>query len=274
VGRAAAQLGVALIAALLGWPIVAHAIEAWSTNEELTFGFFVVPVALLLIWRRRNVVSHTNSHGTPAGLLIVVVALAALLVCERVAARSPAACAYGLLLWGISVWLWGWPVGRVLAFPISFATFGLALQQTLISPLAFWLQQVTAAAAAAVTPVLGVPIISEGLVLRGNGFAFVVAEACSGMSSLLVLLALSALWLHLFQGTVWARVAVLMSVLPFVVAANTMRVVLVLLVAAAFGQDAALGFFHGASSLVLFGLALAGLLLVTRAVKCRVPVVT
>jgi exosortase/archaeosortase family protein len=52
--------------------------------------------------------------------------------------------------------------------------------------------------------------------------------------------------------------------------ANTTRVTLVLLLANWMGQDAALGFFHGASSLVLFGVAMVGLVLVSRMVGCRV----
>jgi exosortase/archaeosortase family protein len=64
-------------------------------------------------------------------------------------------------------------------------------------------------------------------------------------------------------------VAVIASVLPLIVIANTCRVVLVLLVADAFGQDAALGFFHNLSSLLLFGLALVGMLAVSRVTRCR-----
>jgi exosortase/archaeosortase family protein len=60
-----------------------------------------------------------------------------------------------------------------------------------------------------------------------------------------------------------------LSVLPLVLVANTIRVVLVLLVASALGQDAALGFFHGFSSLFLFGMAMAGLLAVSRVLGCR-----
>jgi exosortase/archaeosortase family protein len=67
-----------------------------------------------------------------------------------------------------------------------------------------------------------------------------------------------------------ARLAVILSVLPLVVIANTTRVALVLLVASHFGQDAAVGFFHGASSLLLFGISLGGLVLVSRMVGCTV----
>ena len=65
--------------------------------------------------------------------------------------------------------------------------------------------------------------------------------------------------------------AILIGVLPLVVIANTARVTLVLFVAAMFGEDAALGFFHGVSSLILFGLALVGLLGLSRIVGCKPP---
>jgi exosortase/archaeosortase family protein len=118
--------------------------------------------------------------------------------------------------------------------------------------------------------------VRDGLVLHSASstpeFAFIVAQTCSGMSSLLSLLSLAALWMYATRGGVGARVIVFAAVLPLVLVANTTRVTLVLLIASLFGQDAALGFFHGASSLILFGLALAGLLLVSRTVGCKLQV--
>src|SRR5260370_25011861 len=89
------------------------------------------------------------------------------------------------------------------------------------------------------------------------------------MISLVSLLALAALWSYAARGRRSSRMMVLLSVAPLTIAANILRVAVVLLVANVFGEDAALGFFHGASSLVLFGLALAGLLAVSRVVGCR-----
>jgi exosortase/archaeosortase family protein len=89
------------------------------------------------------------------------------------------------------------------------------------------------------------------------------------MSSLVSLLALAALWTYAARGSLAGRSAVILATIPLVVLANSTRVALVLLVASHFGQDAALGFFHGASSLVLFGMALSGLILVSRVVGCK-----
>jgi exosortase/archaeosortase family protein len=106
-------------------------------------------------------------------------------------------------------------------------------------------------------------------VLSADNFAFIVADTCSGMSSLVSLLALAALWVYAARGSIPGRVVVLLSVAPLTIFANSLRVALVLVVANFFGQDAALGFFHGASSLVLFGLALGGLVGVSRLVGCK-----
>jgi exosortase/archaeosortase family protein len=91
------------------------------------------------------------------------------------------------------------------------------------------------------------------------------------MSSLLSLLALAALWTFVTRGPLGGRIAVFAGVLPLVVIANTVRVTLVLLIGAACGPDAALGFFHGASSLVLFAMALTGLVCLSQSVGCRLP---
>lgn len=262
-------LALLALAGWLVWPALVHAFDVWSTIDELSFGFFVLPIAAGLIWWRREALKASIGDGSLLGLPIVVVSLAAYVLAYRVGINALAGIAVSPLLLGIVVYLWGWRAGRVLAFPIGFLAFGLGLYRGLLDSVGFALQGVTAVGAAAAAPLLGVDVTRDGLVLQSAQFAFIVAEACSGMSSLVSLLALAALWAYVTRGAVPARAAIVLSVLPLVVIANTTRVTLVLLVAWHFGQDTALGFFHGASSLLLFGLSLGGLLLVSRIVGCR-----
>jgi exosortase len=174
-----------------------------------------------------------------------------------------------VLVWA-EVWcLWGWSAGAAVAFPIGLVAYGLTIQPTLVAPLGFALQGFTAVSAQAVGRALGVSIVREGLVLRGDNFAFVIAQACSGMNSLLALLSLASIWAYVVRGSPGSRAAILCAVLPLAVAANTTRVACVLIVANVLGEDAATGFFHGASSAVLFLMACAGMLAVSRLVGCR-----
>ena len=257
-------------AALL-WPALAHAVDVWSTTEEFTYGFLVPPVVLGLLWWRRAALVRSVGRGASEGLAIVLVAVGVYVLGERAGIHALAGIAVPPLLWGSAIYLWGWQTGRELAFPLGFAEFGLAVYRGLLDSVGFGLQQVTAVGAAASANLVGLVVIRDGLILQGDQFAFVVAQSCSGMSSLLSMLALGALWIHLAQGSTLRRLMVLLSVGPLVVVANTTRVVLVLLVASWLGQDAATGFFHGASSLVLFAVALGGLVLVSRGVGCRAP---
>jgi exosortase len=266
---AAPLLGVGLITALLVWPAFAHAVEVWSTDTEFGYGFFVVPTALLLVWWRREALRRSLGPGAWAGLAIVVGALALYLVASRTGINALVGLAVIPLLWGMVVYLWGWGAGRVLAFPIGFLAFGLGLYRGLLNSVGFALQEITAFGATTMGQALGLAVVRDGLELRSEQFRIIVAEPCSGMSSLLSLLALGAVWTYAAQGSLPGRLAVLLSVPPIVVLANSIRVTLVMLIASWFGQETALGFFHGASSLALFAVALGALLLISRMVGCK-----
>lgn len=269
-----AALIVALI--VLVWPTLAHAVDVWSTDEEFTYGFLVPPITLAIVWWRRKALYRSVGQGHVAGLAIVAVAILAMLVSRRIGINALGGVAVSPLLFGAAVYLWGWRTGRVLAFPSAFLIFGLGLYRGLLSSVGFALQEVTAIGAAWCGQIVGLHVVRDGLVLHSAAavpqFAFVVAQTCSGMSSLLSLLSLAALWIYTTRGSLPGRVAVFGAVLPLVIIANTLRVTLVLVIGASFGEDVALGFFHGASSLVLFGLALVGLLGVSRIVGCKLPV--
>lgn len=263
-------LAIGLLAALL-WPAFGHAVEVWSTTEEFSYGFLIpIASALIIWWQRRELRRAIGVQcGTAAGLLVAIPALVLYLLAQRAGIHALAGLVACPLLWGTALSLWGWEAGRVLAFPIGYLAFGLGLYRGLLDSVGFALQELTARGAAAVVQLAGAPLVREGLVLRLGDLAFVVAEPCSGMSSLLSLLALAALWIYLARGPLAGRAVLLASVGPLVIMANISRVALVLLVGRHFGQEVALGFFHSASSLILFGFALAGLLAVGWLVGCK-----
>ncbi len=257
-------IGLAVGTLAVIWPAFAHAIEVWSTTEEFSYGYLIPLVSIGVIFFRRQALLSSIGRGALGGLVIVIASLATLIAAERLGIHALAGIAVSPLLFGAAVYLWGWSAGRMLAFPFGFLVFGLGVFRGLLDTVGFALQGITAVGAGTLASLVGVP-----LVLTSDRFAFIVAEPCSGMSSLVSLLALAALWTYVARGSVTARAAVLLSVAPLAIFANSARVTMVLVVAHWFGQDAAIGFFHGASSLVLFGLALGGLVAVSRLVGCQ-----
>lgn len=263
---------LAVATAALIAPAVAHAIDLWSTTEEFSYGFLVVPISVALVVLRGDRLRAAGQSGDRFGLAAVAAAVAGFAVAERVGIHALAGLMISPLLWGITLYLFGRGVAGAVAFPIGFLAFGFAPYRGLLDSVGFTLQGVTAQGAAALAAGLGLPIVQNGLVLQLPQFGFIVAEACSGMSSLLSLLALASVWIHLAHAGVPSRIAVILSILPIVIAANILRVALVLVVAVQWGPDAAVGFFHGASSFVLFGAAVASLIVISRVVGCRLHI--
>ncbi|MGI9146811.1 MAG: exosortase/archaeosortase family protein [Chloroflexota bacterium] len=271
------RLGLILALVVVVYPAFAHAVEVWSTDEEFTYGFVIPPIALAIVGWRRGALRRSIGAGSGIGLLMVAGAILVTLVSRRTGINTLAGLAVSPLLVGVVVYLWGWRAARIVAFPASFLVFGLGLYRGLLNSVGFALQDVTAKGAALSGHAIGLDVVRDGLLLHSAAdtpqYAFVVAQACSGMSSLLSLLSVAALWIYATRGPLPGKLAVFLGVVPLVILANTLRVTLVLVVAADFGQDAALGFFHGASSLVLFGLAVVGLLVLSRTVGCKLPTI-
>jgi exosortase len=260
-----------VVTCALVWPAVTHAVTVWSVDEEFSYGFLVPPVSALLVWWRRHAIREQLGSGANSGLVLVLAAVGVYAFGLRADINAISGLAVSPLLLGMVAFLWGWPAARVVAFPIAFLAFGLGLYRGLLDSLGFALQNMTATASGLLAQWLGLDVVRDGLTLRVGSAAFLVAEQCSGLSSLLSLVALASLWAYAVRGPRLARGGLLLAVLPLVVAANTLRVTVVLLVATVFGPEVALGFFHGASSLALFGVALGGLLGIGRVLGCRLP---
>jgi exosortase len=103
----------------------------------------------------------------------------------------------------------------------------------------------------------GYPIARSGVMLTVGQYQLLVADACSGLSSMLSLSALGLLYLYLVGRNSWLHNGfMLASILPIAFCANIVRVILLILVTYHFGDAAAQGFMHGFAGMVLFTSAL------------------
>jgi exosortase len=145
---------------------------------------------------------------------------------------------------------------------------GLCLFRGLLSSVGFALQGLTARYAASAASMLGVPVRRSGVDLFVDQFHFTVAEACSGLSSLLALLCLGTLLVSLARASPLRRLFMLALIVPIILIANVVRVTLVLTLARVYGLAVVHGFIHGLFSAVLFLCALGLFCLVGSALGC------
>ncbi len=234
-----------MVAALVLYlPVVAHAIDVWRSDQELSFGFLVAPAAAALLVARRRALLAAGARGRAAGLLLLVAGLLLLLASSRSGVHALAGVSFLPVALGAVTFLHGAGVARVAAFPVALLTAGLSLYRGLLDSLGFTLQQVTAAAAAASAGLVGVPVRRSGVDLSTGDVHLVVAQACSGMDSLVALLCLGALFAGLARASLLRRAALIGLVLPIILVANVLRVTLVLVLSGPFGVAVAQGLLH------------------------------
>jgi exosortase len=92
----------------------------------------------------------------------------------------------------------------------------------------------------ALAQVLGIDVIRDGTQLFNarQTYAYDIAPACSGIRSLISLLALTTVYGFMVYRTAWRRLLMIGLAIPLAVLGNVLRITFVIVTAEAFGQEA------------------------------------
>ena len=256
---AVAWFGALLIAAYL--PILSRLVAQWSTDDDVSHGFFVPLVAGYIVWSRREKLLSMEWRPAwwGAGVLVWAAfqAYLGMLGAELFLQRT----AFLLSLLGVLLILGGTGLVRQLAFPLLLLPFMIPLPAVVYNQVTFPLQLFASAVAEKSLEILNIPVLRDGNILELPSQRLSVAEACSGIRSLLSLSFLSLVYAYFFDRKVWMRWVLLIATVPIAIIANSARVTLTG-VFSEIDPSLAEGFFHEAEGWVIFIVALAMLVIV------------
>ena len=244
----------------------------WWDDSNYTHGFLVPLFSGFLVWQRRKQLAALPLRGTWIGLPVLLLGVGALLLGDLASENFLMRSSLIIVLVGLVLFHLGRDSFRVLAFPLLFLFFMVPLPATLFYAVAFPLQSLAARKAAWVLDRLGVPVLLDGNVIHLTRLSLGVAEACSGIRSLISLFSGAVAWAVLTIPNIWVMVVFVAAVLPITILANAGRVVVTGLIAQWFGIEYAQGFFHTFSGWLVFVFAflcLAGLHRVIRVAQAR-----
>ena len=164
------------------------------------------------------------------------------------------------ILAGALVLVGGWPLLRQLWFPVLLFAYLIVwpgwLLDLLTGPLKMWVSD----AATSLLSGLGFPVAHSGVIIAAGPYQLLVADACSGLNSLVAMTAVGAAYLYLVKRSGVGRNLFLFLVLiPIAIMANIIRVILLIWITLQFGYDAGQGFMHELAGLVMFAIALLSL---------------
>ena len=263
-------LAVAAAGAWLFAPAAVAMVRAWATQDNSSHGFLILPIAAYLVWLRRDRIAGAYAGAAAAGgLAWTAVALLLYLGGRWMEIDFLGPLSLVLMIGAQTLYFGGWAVLRQVAFPYAFLLFMVPWPDLLVEFVSFPMQLLSAKYATMLTGLMGIPVSRDGVDIHLANYSFTVAVPCSGMKTLVALMALAALMAYLAQGPVWRRLVLFALGVPIALAANVGRITLILLIATLAGAKAAEGFFHGASGVAVFALAVIGLLAVGWALGLR-----
>jgi len=248
--------------AVLFWPTFGWMAERFDAHDSFYSHGWLIPFASAwLIWQRRDLLRSLPSQPTYAGLALLVpsVLIHVLATWWRLGFVS----GFAMLgaVWGLVWTMWGWPILRALRFPMLFLLFMVPLPGVLLIAVSFNMKLMAASLATHGLHLMRIPAVQAGSTINVPGLSVVVDDACSGLRSLISLIALSTLWTVLLPRSAagWQKLAIVAASIPIALAANMVRILTLVLLSLIYGHQMAAGFIHYGSGFVVFGIAVAAL---------------
>jgi exosortase len=250
-----------IVAVAIFAPVLYHMVLHWRDVPDYSHGFLIAPLALYFAWERRRQLARAPVEPSWWGVVPLALGALALAVGRLGVELMSMRTGFVLTIIGLVLLLLGRHVFKILAFPLCFLFLMVPLPQSLVNVIAFPLQLLAADLAVSTLHLFGMPVLREGNIIHLPNTQLFVAEACSGLRSLMALGTLGVVFAYFFRKTWGERLILIASTLPIAVLVNAFRVMLTSLLTLRFGEGMAEGVIHQTEGFFTFGVAF-GLLLI------------
>ncbi len=266
----AGVLGIIII--LMYLPVFSDLVRDWYTDDNYSHGFLIIPISAWLIWKKREVLRNTPIEMSKWGLAVILGSLLLFLGGTAGMEYFTVRVSLVFLLFGLTLYLAGWRFVREIWFAFFFLLFMIPLPYVIYYSATFPLQLVGSKVAAGLLSLMGIPHMRQGNVIHlPDNYSLEVAEACSGLRSLVTLLALGALLAYWTQNRAWKAVTLFAATVPIAIAANIFRICVTAVGAYGVSREIAEGTIHELSGTIVFMFSLVCLLILSSVLRIGEP---
>jgi exosortase len=258
---------VCLLVLAVYYRVLGKLVIDWWTIPDFSHGFLVPLFAAYLLWEKRAVLLATKIAPVWSGLAVMALGLAVLLLGVYGSELFLSRASLLILLAGLTLTFGGWQLLKELRFVLLVLVLAIPLPSILFNQITFPLQILASKLASGLLPLFGVPVLREGNVIELPLMRLEVAEACSGIRSLMSLFTLAVFYGYFMEKSTGRRTLLVLASIPIAIAANAVRILGTGLCVQYWDPDKAMGFFHEFSGWVVFLVSLACLYLVQRAMS-------
>jgi exosortase len=236
-------------------PILYYMALHWYQVEDYSHGFLIVPLAIYFAWEREPQLRKARIEPSWWGIAPLALGTLTLAVGRLGVELMNMRVSFVLTLIGLVLLLFGRRVFQILAFPLGFLFLMVPLPQSLVNVVAFPLQLIAADWAVNLLYHLHVPALREGNIIHLPDTTLFVAEACSGLRSLMALITLGVVFAYFFRKSWGERIVIVLSAIPIAIVVNALRVAISGVLAYRYGEKVAEGAIHQFQGLTTFGAA-------------------
>jgi exosortase len=237
-------------------PVLYKLAHDWWILPDFSHGFVVPLFSAYIIYEQRNQLACVPLKASWGGVILLAAAMFLLIAGQIGAELFISRFSLVLTIAALVVLFAGWQMFRAIWFPWAFLFLMIPIPTIIFNQVTFPLQLVASKFAAAVLPLLNVPVLREGNIINIPAMPLEVAEACSGIRSLMTLGTLALMYSYFAEEVTWRRVVLVAASVPIAVVANASRVIGTGLCVQYWEPDKALGFFHEFSGWAIFMLSL------------------
>ncbi len=205
-------------------PVLIDLIINWYEDANYSHGFLVPFISGYLIWRKRKELASLNFSINNFGLALLIVAMGFFIIGNAASEYFTVRFSLVLSVFGLVLYLLGPAVIKKTWFEILFLLFMIPIPYVIYFSATFPMQLLASKVTAFLLDLLGMPVIRQGNIIHLPNDSLEVAEACSGLRSLVSLLALGAIYAYITQKKLWAKVLLFLSTIPIAVIGNVFRV--------------------------------------------------
>jgi exosortase len=242
--------------ALVYLPTVRWLFDRWTMSVwHNAHGMFIPALVGYFAYHELQRLRSLPPSSSALGFVFVVPALALHVFDTGMHTQLLSAASIVLLLPGLSLLYLGSARTRAIAFPLAFMVFMLPIPLAVTERLHLALRHVATDGVAMIAPLMGITLYAEETTLFLTSSTLFVGDGCSGFSTLYAACAVAALTAYTCPS--WKRrIIVLLSAVPLAIAANILRVLLLVVIVNATNTDVLSTWVHPASGMLTFALSL------------------
>jgi len=221
-------------------------------HSNNSHGLLVPFISLYFAWQKKEELHRVEISTSIWGALILISTLLIYIVAFAGDVAFIARLMLVVSLIGLVLFNYGKQVFKIVAFPLFFLFFMIPIPVSLIQIISLPLQLFATTISAKIINAFSIPVWQEGNMLYFVQTQLEVAQACSGLHSIVALIMLSVIFVHLSSKGLIPKIILLASAIPLALLANIIRVSGTGILAHYYGSNIARGFLHEFSGLAVF----------------------